>query len=143
LSIKPIGDSSMNYLAERGNDMIGAMKKELNLDSDIKCTIVQFHGDSYNSQSDSWIGLKFYVESPDMFSYLGLQYQVNQSSERHYNTGQQRLYKFCYLLSFDLWTFYLARMLFLQGCGTLFGNLLVLQGSLMGCNIVSKCGNNS
>jgi hypothetical protein len=60
----------MNYLAERGNDMIGAMKKELNLDSDIKCTTVQFHDDSYNSQSDSWIGLKFYVESPDMFSYL-------------------------------------------------------------------------
>jgi hypothetical protein len=24
-----------------------------------------------------------------------------------------------------------------------FGNLLVLQGSLMGCNIVSKCGKDS
>jgi hypothetical protein len=55
-----------------------------------------------------------------MISYLGLNFQVNRSSERHCNTGSQRLYEFCYLLSFDLWTFYLARILFLQGCGSLF-----------------------
>jgi len=58
--------------------------------------------------------LKFYVESPDMFSYLGLNFQVNRSSERHQNTGQHRLYKFCYLL------LYLARILFLKGCGSFF-----------------------
>ena len=34
--------------------------------------------------------------------------------------GQQRLCEFCYLLLFDLWTSYLARILFLQGCGSLF-----------------------
>jgi hypothetical protein len=55
-----------------------------------------------------------------MLSYLGLKFKVNRSSERHRNTGQQRLYKFCYLLHFDLWTFYLARILFLQGCDSLF-----------------------
>jgi len=33
---------------------------------------------------------------------------------RHRNTGQQRLYEFCYLFPFDLWTFYLARILFLK-----------------------------
>ena len=55
-----------------------------------------------------------------MFSYLGLKYHVNRSSARHPNTGQQRLYGFCYLLPFDLWTFYLARILFLKGCGSLF-----------------------
>jgi len=55
-----------------------------------------------------------------MFSYVGLKFQVNQSSRRHRNTGQQRLYVFCYLLPFDLWTFYLARILFLKGCGSLF-----------------------
>ena len=91
---------------------------------------------SHNSQSDRWIGLKFYVESPDMFSYFGLKCQVTcglpiwlgffsyfgslNSSGRHQNTGQQRLYEFCYLLSFDLWTSYLARILFLKGCGSLF-----------------------
>ena len=120
MSIKPIGDSSMNYLAERGNDMIGAMKKELNLDSDIKCTTVQFHDDSYNSQSLHLIELKFYVKSSDRLSYLRLKVQVNQSSERHHNTGQHRLYEICYLLSFDLWISYLARILFLQGCDSLF-----------------------
>ena len=55
-----------------------------------------------------------------MFAYLGLKYHVNRSSERHPNTGQQRLFKFCYLLPFDLWTSYLARILFLKGCGGLF-----------------------
>jgi hypothetical protein len=55
-----------------------------------------------------------------MLSYLGLKLQVNRSSERHRNMGQQRLYKFCYLLHFDLWTFYLARILFLKGCENLF-----------------------
>jgi len=47
----------------------------------------------------------------------------------------------------------MARILLLHVVGCLFfcyknvvgcfGNLLVLQGSLMGCNIVSKCGNDS
>jgi hypothetical protein len=55
-----------------------------------------------------------------MFSYLSLKFQVNQNSGRHRNTGQQRLYEFCYLLPFDLWTSYLARILFLKGCGSLF-----------------------
>ena len=55
-----------------------------------------------------------------MLSYLGLKLQVNQSSERHHNTGQQRLYKFCYLLPFNLLTSYLASILFLQGCGRWF-----------------------
>jgi hypothetical protein len=66
------------------------------------------------------MGLKCYVESLDMLSYLRLKFQVNQSSGRHRNTGQQRMYEFCYLLSFDLWTSYLTRILFLQGCDSLF-----------------------
>jgi hypothetical protein len=55
-----------------------------------------------------------------MFSYHDLEFQFNRSSGRHRNTGQQRLYEFCYLLPFDLWTSYLARILFLKGCGSLF-----------------------
>jgi len=35
---------------------------------------------------------------------------VNQRSKRTRDIGQNRLYKFCYLLSFDLWTSYLARI---------------------------------
>jgi hypothetical protein len=93
--------------------MIQAMKKQSNLDYNVKCVTVQFYGNSHNSQSDYWIGQKYYVESPDMLSYLGLNFQVNLSSEKYVNTGQQRLYKFFYLLPFDLWTFYLARNLFL------------------------------
>jgi hypothetical protein len=55
-----------------------------------------------------------------MLSYLGVKFQVNYSSGRHHKMGQQRLYDFCYLLPFDLWTSYLARILFLKGCGSLF-----------------------
>jgi hypothetical protein len=55
-----------------------------------------------------------------MLSYIGLKFQVNRSLDKHRNTGQQRLYEFYYLLPFDLWTSYLARILFLKGCGSLF-----------------------
>ena len=96
------------------------IKERSNSDFDVKCAIIQFYDNSHNSQSDCWIGLKFYVEFPNMFSYLGLKLQINRSSGRHLNTGQQRLYEFCYLLPFDLWTCYLDMILFLKGCGSLF-----------------------
>jgi hypothetical protein len=96
------------------------IQERSNSDFDVKCATIQFYGNSHNSQSDRWIGLKFYVKSPDMLSYRGLKFQVNWSLGRHLNTGQQRLYEFCYLLPFDLWTSYLARILFLKGCGSLF-----------------------
>jgi hypothetical protein len=78
------------------------MKKQSDSDSNVKCATVQFYSNNHNSQSDHWIRLKFYMESPAMSSYLGLKFQINQSLEMHGNTGQQRLYKFCYLLPFDL-----------------------------------------
>ena len=70
LSIKPVSDSRMNHLEERGNDTIRTMKKQLDSDSEVKCAIVQVYDNSHNSQSDRWIGLKCYVESPNMLSYL-------------------------------------------------------------------------
>jgi hypothetical protein len=91
-------------------------------DSDfgIKNATIQVYGNNYNSQSDRWIGLKCFVDSPDMFSYYELKFQINRTLGRHRNTGQQRLYEFCYLFPFDLWTSYLVRILFLQGCGSWF-----------------------
>jgi hypothetical protein len=62
-----------------------------------------------------------------MLYCLGLNFQVNRRSGRHHHTSQQRLYEFCYLLPFDLWTFYLARILFLKGHATCFGDLLPLK----------------
>ena len=99
------------------NDTI---QERSNSDFDVKCATIQFYSNSSNSQSNRWIELKVYVESPDMFFYLVLQFQVNRSSGRHRNMSQQRLYEFCYLLPFDLWTSYLARILFLKECGNLF-----------------------
>jgi hypothetical protein len=117
LSIQLVGDSRMNHLEDRGNDTI---QERSNSDFDVKCATIQFYGNSHNSQSDRWIVLKVYVASPDMLSYLGLTFQVKRSSGRHRNMGQQRLCEFCYLLPFDLWTSYLARILFLKGCGSIF-----------------------
>jgi hypothetical protein len=37
-----------------------------------KSAPIQFYSNSHNSQYDRWIQLKFYMESPDMLSYLGL-----------------------------------------------------------------------
>jgi hypothetical protein len=87
---------------------------------DVKCTTVYFHENSNNSQSNSWIRLKLYMKSLDLLLYLKVKFQVNQSSRRHRNTGQQRPYEFCYLLHFDLWASYLAKILFLQGCDSWF-----------------------
>jgi hypothetical protein len=102
LSIQLFGDSRMNHLEERGNDMIQAKS---NSDFDVKSATIQFYDNSHNSQSDRWIALRFYVNSLDILSYLGLKFQVNRSSGRHPTTGQQRLYEFCNLPPFDLWTF--------------------------------------
>jgi hypothetical protein len=102
LSIKPVGNSRMNHLEERGNDTIRATKKQSDSDFDVKCATIQFYDNNHNSQSNLWIILKFYVECPYMLSYLELKCQINRSSRRHHNTGQQRLYEFCYLFPFDL-----------------------------------------
>jgi hypothetical protein len=99
---------------------IDTIQEMSNSDFEVKCATIQFYGNNHNSQSDRWIKLKVYVESSDMFSYLGLNFQVNRSSGRHRNMGQQSLYEFCYLFPFDLWTSYLARILFLKEYGSLF-----------------------
>jgi hypothetical protein len=88
LSIQLVGDSRTNHLEERGNDTI---QERSNSDFDVKCVTIQFYDNSHNSQSDRWIELKFYMKSLDMLSYLGVTFQVNWSSGRHLNMGQQRL----------------------------------------------------
>ena len=121
VTINAIQDSRANLLEEGGNDTVQPCDTtQVRSDSDfgVKSATVQVYGNSHNSQSNRWIGLVFYVDSRDISYCLGLKLQVNRSSGRHPNTGQQRLYGFCYLLPFDLWTSYLIRILFLQGCGS-------------------------
>jgi hypothetical protein len=71
-------------------------------------------------KSNRWIELKLYQKIPEVVLYVWVTFQVNLSSEKTYNIGQNRLYKFYYLLHFDLWTSYLVRIIFLKGCGSLF-----------------------
>ena len=121
--LNPIQDSRANLLEEGGNDTIQPYDTtQVRSDSyfGVKSITTQVYGNNHNSKSDRWIGLIFYVDYPNMFYYIGLKIQINRSSVRNPNTGQQRLYEFCYLLPFDLWTSYLVRILFLQGCGSWF-----------------------
>ena len=90
------------------------------LDFGVKLFIIQFYATEHNSKSNRWIELKLYQKIPKVLVYVGVKFQVNQSSQKTCDIGQNRLYEFFYLLPFDLWTFYLARILFLQGCGSLF-----------------------
>jgi hypothetical protein len=91
-------------------------------DSDfgVRVSTVQFYAIEHNFKSNRWIELKLYLKIPEVFLYVGVYFQVNPCSKRTCDIGQNRLYEFCYLLPFDLWTSYLTRILFLQGCGRLF-----------------------
>ena len=118
-----IQDLRVNLLEEGGNDTVQPCDTtQVRSDSDfgLNSATVQVYINSYNSQSDHWIRLKVYVDSLEMFSYYRLKFSINRTSGRHHNIGQQRLYEFCYLLPFDLWTSYLVRILFLQRCGSWF-----------------------
>jgi hypothetical protein len=80
----------VNLLEEGGKDTVqpyDTTQVRSGLDFGKKSATVQVYGNSHNSQSDGWIGLNFYVVSPDMVSYYGLKFQVNRSSKRHHNTG--------------------------------------------------------
>jgi len=120
VSIVLIKDSRTNLFEERGNDTIQEEVEQANSDFGAKSSTVQFCANEHISQSEYRIKLEFYEESPDILFYLGLKFQVIRSSGRLSNTGQNRLYEFCYLFHFDLWTSYLARIMFLQGSGRLF-----------------------
>jgi len=50
--------------------VIDTIQERSNSDFDVKCATIQFYGNSYNSQSDCWIELKVYVESPACFPTL-------------------------------------------------------------------------
>jgi hypothetical protein len=56
------------------------IQERSNSEFDVKCVTIQFYGNNHKSQSDRWIELQFYTQSPDMLSYLGLKCQVNQST---------------------------------------------------------------
>jgi hypothetical protein len=86
-----------NHLKERGNHMIQAM-------SDLNFGVVS-----------SW---NYYQKIQEVFVYVGVNFRWIEVQTC--DIGKNRLYEFCYLLPFNLWTFYLARILFLQGCGSLF-----------------------
>ena len=91
-------------------------------DSDfgVKFSTVQVYAIEHNFKSYRWIELKLYSTILEVFVYVVVNFQVNRSSEMTCNIGKNRLYEFCNLLPFNLWTSYLARILFIKGCDSLF-----------------------
>jgi hypothetical protein len=112
-----------NHLVFWGNDTVqpcDTTQARSYSDFGVKFSIVRFYVIKHNSKSNRCIELKLYQKILEVFVYVGVHFQVNQSLERTYDIGQNRLYEFCYLLHFNLWTSNLARILFLRECGSLF-----------------------
>ena len=143
VAINPIQDSRANLLEEGGNDTVQPCDTtQVRSDSDfgVKSATVQVYGNGHNSPSDRWIGLTLYVDSPNMFCYLGLNIQVNRSSEgtaTPVNRGCVVYFHSTCGLPIRLGFFSC------KGLAAGFGNFLVPQGSLMSCNIIYKCGGGS
>ena len=55
-------------------DLFDTIQTRSNSDFDVKCATMQFYGNNHNSQSNGWIEIKFYMKSPDMLSYLWLNF---------------------------------------------------------------------
>jgi len=89
------------------------------LDFSIKFSTIQFYAIEHNSKSNCLIELKLYHTIPEVFVYVGENFQMNRRSLRACDIGQNRLYEFCYLFYFDSWTSYLKRIFFVKGCGSL------------------------
>ena len=91
-------------------------------DSDfgVKFSTFQFYAIEHNFKSNRLIDLKLYQMILKVFFYVGVKVQGIGVQKRLAIEVKKWLYVFCYLLSFDLWTFYLVRILFLKGCGSLF-----------------------
>ena len=73
VTIDVIQDSRANLLEEGGNDTVQPCDTtQVRSDSDfgVKSATVQVYGNNRNSQSDRWIKLIFYVDSPNIFYYL-------------------------------------------------------------------------
>ena len=92
----------------------------LDLDFSVKFYTVQFYVIEHNFKSNCWIKLKLYEKISEVFVYVGVNFQVNACLGKTCDIGQNRLYEFRYLLPFDSWTSYLAKIIFLQGSGSLF-----------------------
>jgi hypothetical protein len=126
----------LNFLRilKRSNDTVQSCdttQARSNSDFDVKFSTVYFYAIEHNSKSNRWIELELYQRILEVFSYAGIKFHVSRSSERTCNIGQNRLYEFCYLLLFDSWIFYMARILFLKDVAACFENFLVPQESLM------------
>ena len=67
----------------------------------LKKKILQFYDINFISQSDRWIRLKFYEESHNLFLYLMLKFQDNQSLKRSCKNIDDEI--FMILFKFIIW----------------------------------------
>ena len=82
--------------------------------TDSKGKVKTLTSHNYDINYFCWLGVGHVTsQCPNIFFHIGLKVQVNYSSVRSCDTGQQMQYKFCYLLLFELWTSYLEMNFFL------------------------------
>jgi hypothetical protein len=89
-----------------------------------------------------WV--EIYQKIPKVFVYIGINFQVNRSSEGTCDIDQNKLYEFCYLLPFDVCILLIWQgSFFWNDVTACFENFLVPQESLISWNIIFKSGNDS
>jgi len=145
VATNPIQDSRVNVLEEGGKDTVqpcDTTQVRSDLDFGVKSATVLVYGNSHNSQSDRWIRLKFYVVSPDMVSYYGLKWsiEVRKGTTILVNRGCTNFVIYFHLTcGLPIWLEFFSYKDVAVG----FGNFLIPKGSLMSCNIISKCNKDS
>jgi hypothetical protein len=83
-------------------------------DSDfgVNFSTIQFYAIEHKSKLNYWIKPKLYQKISELCFYVGVKLQMNRSSEKTCNIGQNMLYEFCYLLFFLLVDFLFGNDLF-------------------------------
>jgi len=128
------------------DDTIQERIEKVDLDFSIIMSIIQFHINNHDSQSNYWIGWKVCPIFSGIFFYIEVNFKLIRfiNALRYRSEQANRLYKFCCLLFFWFVDFLFDNDLFFyKDVTACFENFLVPQGSLMSCNIVPKCGNDS
>jgi hypothetical protein len=80
----------VNLLREGGNDTVqpcDTTQERSDSDFGAKFSTVQFYAIEHNSKSNCWIEPTRYQKIPEVFVYVGVNFQVNQISERTCDIG--------------------------------------------------------
>jgi len=95
------------------DDTIQERIEKVDLDFSIIMSIIQFHRNNHDSQSNYWIGWKVCPIFSGIFFYIEVNFKLIRfiNALRYRSEQANKLYIVAYFF-FDLWTFYLTMIFF-------------------------------